>query len=149
MRLLLLLPLHRLLEALQPMNDARQPGGRDSQQEQHGRDALMDRAAGADQDQQPSEGFGAWRPITTAPKDGTEVLVLLDYPGQSVVHIARWRSREEWESSGQYCGGWDSLEDWEGWWSYTRNSVSQEKLEGWRLPTHWHPMLAHGPAPNG
>ena len=90
-----------------------------------------------------SDGLGAWRPIETAPRDGTEVLVLLDSAGVAVVHIAWYRSREEWESSGQYCGGWDTLQEWEGWWSYTRNSVSQEKLEGYDAPTHWHPMLAH------
>lgn len=87
------------------------------------------------------EGLGAWLPIATAPRDGSEVLVLLDCAGVAVVHIAWWRSREEWESSGQYCGGWGRLEEWEGWWSYTRNSVSQEKLEGHAAPTHWHPML--------
>ena len=90
-----------------------------------------------------SSPLGAWRPIETAPKDGTEVLVLLNSASVDVVHIAWWRSREEWERSGQYCGGWDSLEEWEGWWSYTRNSVSQEKLEGYQYPTHWHPMLLH------
>lgn len=89
-----------------------------------------------------SGGLGAWMPIETAPRDGTEVLVLLDCASVAVVHIAFYRSRKEWEESGQYCGGWDSLEEWEGWWSYTRSSVSQEKLEGDRLPTHWHPMLA-------
>ena len=95
-----------------------------------------------------SEGLGAWQPIATAPKDSTEMLVLLDCAGVAVVHIAWYRSREEWESSGQYCGGWDTLEEWEGWWSYTRNSVGQDKLEGYAMPTHWHPMLAHSEAPN-
>jgi hypothetical protein len=78
-----------------------------------------------------------WQPIDTAPKDGTGVLVLLDCASVHVVHIAWWNSREEWESSGQYCGGWDSVDDWEGWWAYTQNSVTQEKLQGHRLPTHW------------
>ena len=81
-----------------------------------------------------------WLPIETAPKDGTDVLVLLDSSGEPVVHIAWWRSREEWESNGRYCSGWDSVEEWEGWWSYTRTSVTQEKLDGYRLPTHWMPM---------
>jgi hypothetical protein len=94
-----------------------------------------------------SDVLGAWRPIATAPKDGTEVLVLLECAGVAVVHIAWYRSREEWESSGQYCGGWDTLEEWEGWWSYTRNSVGQDKLEGYATPTHWHPKLTHSEAP--
>jgi len=81
-----------------------------------------------------------WQPIETAPKDRTDVLVLLNCAGVAVVHIAFWRSREEWELSGQYCGGWDSLEDWEGWWSYTENSVGQSKLDGLWFPTHWMPL---------
>jgi hypothetical protein len=95
-----------------------------------------------------TEGLGAWQPIETAPRDGTEVLVLLDCASVAVVHIAWYRSREEWEESGQFCGGWDSLEEWEGWWSYTRNSVSQEKLEGFGAPTHWLPMPIAPEAPN-
>ncbi len=63
--------------------------------------------------------------------------MLINCAGVDIVHIAWYRNREEWESSGQYCGGWNTLEEWEGWWSYTRNSVSQEKLEGWSAPTHW------------
>lgn len=47
-----------------------------------------------------NDGLGAWQPIATAPRDGTEVLVLLDVAGQAVVHIAWYRSREEWESRG-------------------------------------------------
>lgn len=81
-----------------------------------------------------------WQPIETAPKNCTDVLVLLNCAGVAVVHIAFWRSREEWELSGQYSGGWDSLEDWEGWWSYTENSVGQSKLDNLRFPTHWMPL---------
>lgn len=81
-----------------------------------------------------------WQPIDTAPRDGSDVLVLRDCAGVAIVHIAWYRSREDWESSGKYFGGWDSLEDWEGWWSYTRNSATQEKLEGADAPTHWMPL---------
>lgn len=83
-----------------------------------------------------------WLPIESAPKDGTEILVFFEVAGVEVVHIAWYRSAEEWESSGQFCGGWDNLEDWQGWWTYPRNSVTQEKLEEWRLPTHWMPYMS-------
>lgn len=66
-----------------------------------------------------------WRPIETAPKDGTEVLVFLEVAGTEIVHIASW------------------LEDSDGvgdWWSYTRNSVSLDRLGAWRAPTHWLPF---------
>lgn len=82
----------------------------------------------------------AWQPIKTAPKDGTDILVYKDIATVPVVHIAWYRSEEEWNESGQFCGGWDSLEEWQGWWSYTRNSVTQEKLDGYAEPTHWMPL---------
>jgi hypothetical protein len=86
--------------------------------------------------------LGARLPIETAPRDGTEVLVLLDCASVAVVRPAWYRSRKEWEDFGRYFFGWDSLEEWEGWWSYASNGVGQEKLEGLQLPTHWYPMSA-------
>jgi hypothetical protein len=83
-----------------------------------------------------------WRPIESAPKDGTDVLVYKDVATVPVVHIAWYRSEEEWNESGQHCGFCDSLEEWLGWWSYTRNSVTQERLEGYAEPTHWMPLPA-------
>jgi hypothetical protein len=81
--------------------------------------------------------LGVWLPIETAPRNGTEVLVLLDCAGVAVVRPAWYRSREEWEDFGQYFFGWDRLEEWEGWWSYASDGVGQEKLKGFQLPTHW------------
>ena len=81
-----------------------------------------------------------WRPIETAPKDGTEVLVYVEVATVPVAHIAFYRSAEQWETEGQYCGGWDSVEEWEGWWSYVRHSVTQEKLDDITTPTHWMPL---------
>lgn len=81
-----------------------------------------------------------WQPIETAPRDGTEILIYVDVATVPVVHIAWYRSKDEWENSGQYCCGWDILQEWEGWWSYTENSVSQSKLEDYKHPTHWMPL---------
>lgn len=83
-----------------------------------------------------------WQPIETAPKDGTDVLIWKDMGDTPVVHIAWYRSKEEWEDSGKYCGFCETIEEWEGWWSYTENSVSQSKLDGHHAPTHWMPLPA-------
>lgn len=80
-----------------------------------------------------------WQPIETAPKDGTAILVLLDCATQPVVHLAWYRSKQEWDECGQYCD-FESFEYWNGWWSYTRNSVTQEKLDDYREPKFWMPM---------
>jgi hypothetical protein len=80
-----------------------------------------------------------WQPIETAPRDGTDVLVYKDVATVPVVHIAWYRSEEEWRDHGGCLFG-DTLEEYVGWWSYTRNSVTQEKLEGYAEPTHWMPL---------
>lgn len=92
--------------------------------------------------------LGFWEPIETAPRDGTAVLVLLDCGGVDVVHVARYRTRDEWDgfseqvrSDLKWINAIDSLQEWEGWWSYTLGRMSQEKLDGYRMPIAWHPML--------
>lgn len=82
-----------------------------------------------------------WQSIETAPKDGTHILVYLNVASVPVVHIAWFRSHEEWEASGQFLGD-DTVEEWLGWWSYTRGSVTQEKLDGYREPRFWMPLPA-------
>jgi hypothetical protein len=97
-----------------------------------------------DQNAPEAGGLGAWLPIETAPRDGTEVLVLQDYAGVAMVRPAWYGSRKGSEDTMQHLG-WDSLEERGGWWSYTSNGVDQEKLEESQLPTHWYPMSAqHG-----
>lgn len=73
-----------------------------------------------------------WKPIKTAPKDGTEII--LGWDSASV-----WIVRNGW-----WCDGFDQfegvyIEDDCGWWAY-RHSVTQEKLEGYDSPTHWMPL---------
>lgn len=70
-----------------------------------------------------------WLPIETAPKDGTDVIVMYMHIDTQIVHNAFYASEEEnWEP-----------EDY-GWWSYTNSEVSRTKLEGWMTPTHWIPL---------
>lgn len=73
-----------------------------------------------------------WQPIETAPRDGTDVLVLHSRHNVPVVHIAWYRDGSE-----ELMGG----EPFDiGWWSYIRGSVTQELLDEYRAPTHWMPL---------
>lgn len=69
-----------------------------------------------------------WKPIATAPQDGTEVFVGVDIAGTWIARNARFVRASEWMH--QEPG------DTDGWWAYT-NSVSQEPLEGIYTPSHW------------
>lgn len=71
-----------------------------------------------------------WLPIETAPKDGTNILVMYTHIETQVVHNAFWMSEKD-------C--WDG-DNPVGWWSYVRSEVSRELLDGWRTPTHWMPL---------
>ena len=72
-----------------------------------------------------------WKPIATAPKDGTEIFVGFDLATVWIARNARFVRADEWVPN-------DDAET-DGWWSY-RNSVTQEKLAGVHEPTHWCPM---------
>lgn len=71
-----------------------------------------------------------WRPIDTAPKDGTDVLVMYMHIDTQVVHNAFWIGEE-----------FDDPRDI-GWWSYEHSEVSRIKLDEWMTPTYWMPLPA-------
>jgi hypothetical protein len=77
-----------------------------------------------------------WLPIDTAPRDGTEIIVLL-CPDRAVpiVRTAWWRTGV---GDDTYPPENECPED-EGWWSY-RHSVTQEHLTGYQTPLLWMPM---------
>ncbi len=68
-----------------------------------------------------------WKPIETAPKDGTEILIYADCATVPIVRLAWW-------DDGTDPAG--SPED-KGWWSY-QHSVTQEKLDYLQL-SYWKP----------
>lgn len=74
-----------------------------------------------------------WQDISTAPKDGTEIIVGVDVATVWIVRSARYVRADEWYPS--------EPDDVDGWWSYI-NSVSQEQLVGIYEPTHWMPQPA-------
>ncbi len=80
-----------------------------------------------------------WQPIETAPKDGTDVIVMYKHIETQVVHNAFYIDDED------ACDV--------GWWSYDKGEVSRVLLDGWMQPTHWMPLpdapteAAHGITP--
>lgn len=68
-----------------------------------------------------------WFPIETAPKDGTEILVMHVCIETQIVHNAFWIEDEDDEKE-------------TGWWSYEHSEVSRIKLDDWLTPTHWMPL---------
>lgn len=68
-----------------------------------------------------------WLPIETAPKEGTEILVMHVCIETQIVHNAFWIEDED-----------DKKET--GWWSYEHSEVSRIKLDDWLTPTHWMPL---------
>lgn len=83
-----------------------------------------------------------WRPIATAPRDGTDVLVYVEFASVEIVHLAYYNSKEDWEYAGKECSPEDCTEDeYVGWW-YFISGHSQEKIEECFEPTHWMPYKA-------
>ena len=73
-----------------------------------------------------------WLPMTTAPKDGTDILVYKEFATVPIVHLAWYRRKED--------NPLDFTEEDEGWWTYPEHSVTQIKLEGpGHEPLGWFP----------
>jgi len=75
-------------------------------------------------------GREGWQPIETAPKDGTDILVMYMHIDTQIVHNAFWNEYEDCDDSET------------GWWSYEHSEVSRIKLDDWMTPTHWMPLPA-------
>jgi hypothetical protein len=73
-----------------------------------------------------------WQPIETAPKDGTDIIVMYVHISTQIVHAAFWLEYQE---------GLDNPDD-EGWWTYDWSEVSRVKMSGDWTPTHWMPLPA-------
>jgi hypothetical protein len=73
-----------------------------------------------------------WKPIETAPKDGSEVLVMYMHIETQIVHNAFYALTD-----------WDDIDI--GWWSYDKSEVSRIKLDDWMEPTHWMPLPKEKP----
>lgn len=69
-----------------------------------------------------------WQPIETAPKDGTDVLVMYMHIETQIVHNAFWLDNENFP------------EQLSGWWSYDKSEVGRVLLDDWMTPTHWMPL---------
>lgn len=74
-----------------------------------------------------------WRPIASAPKDESKILILFDSASVAVVRLCWWN-----DGSWQQNGG-DPDPEAIGWWSY-KHSVTQEQMENYLTPVAWMPM---------
>lgn len=69
-----------------------------------------------------------WKPIETAPKDGTEIIGMYMHIDTQIVNNIFWMADDP------------DFDNEEGWWSYTMSEVSRTLLDDWRTPTHWMPL---------
>lgn len=72
-----------------------------------------------------------WQPIATAPKDGTDIIVVCFEAGEWIVRLAQWVKKEEWQPPADP----DEPQDQDGWWS-----VDSSVTQTWREPKHWIPL---------
>jgi hypothetical protein len=72
-----------------------------------------------------------WQPISTAPKDGTEIIGMYVHIETQVVHNVFWMGEDDTDEHGNADIGW---------WTYEYGEVGRLKLDGWMTPTHWMPL---------
>ncbi len=65
-----------------------------------------------------------WLPISQAPKDGTDVIVMYMHIDTQIVHNAFWLDHGAMP----------------GWWSYDKSEVGRILLDDWMTPTHYMPL---------
>jgi hypothetical protein len=70
-----------------------------------------------------------WEPVETAPKDGTDVLLMYMHIDTQVVHNGFWIGASDTDDESEI-----------GWWSYDYSEVTRIKLDDWMTPTHWLPL---------
>jgi hypothetical protein len=70
-----------------------------------------------------------WQPIETAPKDGTDIIVMYIHCETQIVHAAFWLE-----------ANLDDELDETGWWTYDWSEVSRSKMDDHYTPTHWMPL---------
>jgi len=75
-----------------------------------------------------------WKPIETAPKDGTEILVWRSDCG---ILLARWDAPENFLSDRECEELGESAEQYD--WLYA-DFVAGGRMEGSEVPTHWQPL---------
>jgi hypothetical protein len=86
-----------------------------------------------------------WQPISTAPKDGTDIWLYSNVGERSSVGptIGAWTvvkdtASEYHSTTGEYLG--QSLQEaWEGWSSYDGGFTEEHP------PTHWQPVIVPAP----
>ena len=87
-----------------------------------------------------SEGLGAWLPIATAPRDGTEVLGWREDAGCMLMHWTapiHFMTTDELEATVTGEDDWQEQEDW-----FYADFREGGRLDGSEAPTHWMPLPA-------
>lgn len=91
-------------------------------------------------------GSGEWRPIETAPKDGTEIILAKGERVTEGLWVGdRWPTASEYHgTTGEYLGQYETGECIEAYWMSFDGGFTEEDQ-----PSHWMPLPAAPSAGNG